>query len=741
MTVDELNVVITAQNREFNQALRGVIDRLDDLEEQSRRTGGSIQSIFSKAAHALAGLGIGKIISDSIANAGELEQNLGGVEVVFRQHADTLKATAVSAAENMGLSQSAYLATANKMGALFKGSGFDTASAADMSQKAMQRAADVASIMGVDVASAMEAVTGAAKGNFTMMDNLGVAMNDTTLQAYAQEKGLGKLETTQQKVSAAMQMFLDKTEYAAGNYAKENDTFSGSLATLKAEFENLTADLGTTLLPTATALMSVARSGLELIAPLVTGLGEGINAVAQHLLNLSPSAKTMLTIALAAAVAIPAVTAAQKLYNAANGAWKRLLDILIPKERTRANVLKSTAGWLAIIAGMLSLVADIGATARESNSGEDMQETAAGADEASESVDDLSQSYEGLGSSAEAAKKQLADIDTLNVFGSTTGSTGGIDFAAITAGAEEASAAVADAQAQIGDLGDEADGFNLDSFSDTFATSFSDIGTGFATIFDAFNFDSDTQLTSLRTLDEKVRGIFGDDWSDFWTGVGSTIYQAFFGEGEEKRLALERIEDWLTTVNNFLTGWMGDFGDIWTDFWMDIGAGIHHGIHQAQVATTDWFVGANEFGTNVYNEVQKYMNQGYNLSKAIKLVSENISENMGLGTDARAVNAAGVMMGITGGVSLFTHAMEAVVLSAAGEDPTLAFADYVIPQQTGVPLYNGGASIGPQQAELPTDSNTGNTYEIRITNELDGNVIGESVTTWQEREGMRANGY
>ena len=732
MTVDELNVVITAQNREFNQALGNVIGRLDDLEEQSRQAGDSIQSIFSKAAHAIAGLGIGKIISDSIANAGELEQNLGGVEVVFRQHAEVLKATAVSAAENMGLSQSAYLATANKMGALFKGSGFDTASAADMSQKAMQRAADVASIMGVDVASAMEAVTGAAKGNFTMMDNLGVAMNDTTLQAYAQAKGLGKLETTQQKVAAAMQMFLDKTEYAAGNYAKENDTFSGSLTTLKAEFENLTADLGTTLLPTATALISVARSGLELIAPLVTGLGEGINAVAQYLLNLSPSAKTMLGIMVGSALVIPAVTKAQLLYNAANKAWKGLLSILIPKQATFNSVLKATFGWLGVIAGLLSIVAGIGATAREMNSdGKDaLDDTAAGADEASESVDDLTQSYEGLGSSAEAAKKQLADIDTLNVFGSSTGSTGGIDFAAITAGAEEASAAVADAQAQIGDLGDEADGFNLDSFSDTFSTSFSDIGTGFATIFDAFNFDSDTQLTSLRTLDKKVRGIFGDDWSDFWTGVGSTIYQAFFGEGTEKTEALNRIEGWLTTVNNFLTGWMGDFGKIWTDFWMGIGAGIH----QAWVATTEWFAGANEFGTNMYTEVQKYMSQGYDFSEAIKLVSEN----MGLDMDTQSASA---MLGITGGVSLYTHGIEAVLLAAAGEDPTVAFADYAIPQQTGVPLYNGGASIGPQQAELPADANTGNTYEIRITNELDGNVIGESVTTWQEREGMRANGY
>ena len=39
----------------------------------------------------------------------------------------------------------------------------------------MQRAADVASIMGISVDDAMTAISGAAKGNFTMMDNLGVA--------------------------------------------------------------------------------------------------------------------------------------------------------------------------------------------------------------------------------------------------------------------------------------------------------------------------------------------------------------------------------------------------------------------------------------------------------------------------------------------------------------------------------------------------------------------------------------
>jgi hypothetical protein len=38
----------------------------------------------------------------------------------------------------------------------------------DLSTRAMQRAADVASIMGIDLDSAMESIAGAAKGNFTI---------------------------------------------------------------------------------------------------------------------------------------------------------------------------------------------------------------------------------------------------------------------------------------------------------------------------------------------------------------------------------------------------------------------------------------------------------------------------------------------------------------------------------------------------------------------------------------------
>ena len=63
----------------------------------------------------------------------------------------------------MGVSQSQYLATANKMGALFQGSGVDQQKSLELTEKAMQRAADMASVMGIDMQMALDSVAGAAK--------------------------------------------------------------------------------------------------------------------------------------------------------------------------------------------------------------------------------------------------------------------------------------------------------------------------------------------------------------------------------------------------------------------------------------------------------------------------------------------------------------------------------------------------------------------------------------------------
>ena len=179
---------------------------------------------------------------------GELEQNLGGSEAVFGKYASWIQKTGEDAYKNLGVSQSDYLATANKMGALFQGSGIEQRESLYLTEKAMQRAADMASVMGIDTQVAMDSVAGAAKGNFTMMDNLGVAMNATTIQAYATANGLDfvwQKATAAEKAEMAMKMFFENTEQYAGNFAKEStETISGSIGLLKAATSSFVAGLG-----------------------------------------------------------------------------------------------------------------------------------------------------------------------------------------------------------------------------------------------------------------------------------------------------------------------------------------------------------------------------------------------------------------------------------------------------------------------------------------------------------------
>lgn len=187
-------------------------------------------------------------VTGIVKSFADLEQNLGGTEVVFGNFAKTVQNNAQTAYKNMGLSASDYMATANKMASLFQGSGISQQKSLDLTSQAMQRAADVASVMGIDTSMAMESIAGAAKGNFTMMDNLGVAMNATTLEAYALEKGLNfKWETASnaEKAELAMQMFMDRTKQFDGNFLKESEkTVSGSLGAMKSAFQNFVAGLG-----------------------------------------------------------------------------------------------------------------------------------------------------------------------------------------------------------------------------------------------------------------------------------------------------------------------------------------------------------------------------------------------------------------------------------------------------------------------------------------------------------------
>ena len=160
MFADDKVVIDTDLN---NKGFKSGLDKMQSIAKTGFK---AVAKSVGVASTAIAGL-IGK----AVTMAGDLEQQIGGTEAVFGKFAGTVQDKAAKAFDQMGLSANDFMATANKMGALMQGSGLSIEDSMDLSTKAMQRAADVASIMGIDVQMAMESVAGAAKGNFTMILN------------------------------------------------------------------------------------------------------------------------------------------------------------------------------------------------------------------------------------------------------------------------------------------------------------------------------------------------------------------------------------------------------------------------------------------------------------------------------------------------------------------------------------------------------------------------------------------
>jgi len=271
---------------------------------------------------AVAGAALTALVGKAVSASGELEQQIGGTEAVFGEFASKVQDMSKTAFSSAGLSANQYMATMNKMGSLMLGSGIEQEKAMNLSAEAMQRAADVASIMGIDVKFAMESIAGAAKGNFTMMDNLGVAMSATSIEAYALSKGIKKSYDEMSKgeqIQLAMEMFLEKSAYATGNYAKENETFAGSMQTMKASFENFLSGAGSVddliesvvsfgeiLVKKITEMTPQIISGIVqllnailpqipiLLQQLLPGVMDGVIGLVKGIINMLPAIITML---------------------------------------------------------------------------------------------------------------------------------------------------------------------------------------------------------------------------------------------------------------------------------------------------------------------------------------------------------------------------------------------------------------------------------------------------------------
>lgn len=193
---------------------------------------------------------IGQAFAAAVSEGAALEQSLGGIETLFKESADTVKKNAAEAYRTAGMSANQYMELTTSFAAsLLQSLGGDTEAAARISDMAMTDMSDNANKMGTDMERITDAYQGFAKQNYTMLDNLKLGYGGTKTEMERLLADAQKITGVKYDISNLSDVYeaihviqgeLDIT----GTTAKEAaTTLSGSLASMKAAFKNVLAQL------------------------------------------------------------------------------------------------------------------------------------------------------------------------------------------------------------------------------------------------------------------------------------------------------------------------------------------------------------------------------------------------------------------------------------------------------------------------------------------------------------------
>ena len=240
-------------------------------EPAAQKTGLSIgKNLIGTISKVVAAAGIGKLVADTLNAGGALQQSFGGLETLYGDAAEYAKEYAYMAA-SAGISANDYAEQAVSFGAALKSAfGGDTEKAVEAANTAIMDMTDNAAKMGTPIESIQNAYQGFAKGQYNMLDNLKLGYGGTKSEMERLLADASKLSGVEYNIDNlgdvydaihVIQEDLGLTGVAAEEAAT---TFSGSFGAMKANAQNLMADLalGNDIRPTLNALANSVKTFL-----------------------------------------------------------------------------------------------------------------------------------------------------------------------------------------------------------------------------------------------------------------------------------------------------------------------------------------------------------------------------------------------------------------------------------------------------------------------------------------------
>jgi hypothetical protein len=332
-----LNVEILGEFKKLTKATQGAEGSLKGLQDKVSGFATNITRVVGALGVTLGFTALVQGAKDAVNAASDLQQQFGALDSIFKGSAEEMKVFSKEMNE-IGLSSADAARQSSLIGALLKGNGLTIEDTADKTKDLVRLAGDLAATFGGPTADAVSAISSLLKGERDPIERYGVSLKQVDVNAQMLEDSKNGLVFASEKeasINATLTLLYDKTRDAQGQAAREAGTYAGVMGSLTAKFEDMSAQIGTALLPILTDFSTWLQTpeGEEKLQAIVDGMVEIIEQFVAALLWVEENKDWLVPMV----IAIGTVTTAWNVATAA------------------VNTFKAAAG-LAAIAGVSTAV-------------------------------------------------------------------------------------------------------------------------------------------------------------------------------------------------------------------------------------------------------------------------------------------------------------------------------------------------------------------------------------------------
>ncbi len=294
MTLEELEVIISANSKKFNEQIAQVQNKVDTMTTRVNNNVKKMSGTFDKVGKIVSGaLAIGvisKFTKSCLDLGSDLQEVQNVVDVTFGSMSNKVNEFAKNAWKTVGLSETMAKKYMGNFGAMAKSMGFAVGSAEEMAETLTKLSGDVSSFYNISQDEAYTKLKSVFTGETESLKELGVVMTQENLNQYALANGYGKTTekmNQQEKVALRLAYVTQNLSAANGDFARTSNSWANQVRLLSLQYQSFKASIGQGLIAVLTPVIRVINSIMAKLVQMANTFNSVLSAIGFNISNSS----------------------------------------------------------------------------------------------------------------------------------------------------------------------------------------------------------------------------------------------------------------------------------------------------------------------------------------------------------------------------------------------------------------------------------------------------------------------